>query len=317
MTCSRLYSEYTNLSTEPPASLLVIILDTNPYAWALLADDLPLSTAISNLCVFINAHLAFNDANKVAVIASHSKRAVFLYPPPPSRSTRPDGPSAQNGSSEDIDMADTTNGTDPQSSDANTYRPFHTVQIALLSSLRTLFSTTTPTSLSATTSIAGALTLALTFINKQTLLGNSILPSTSASASGANAENAPILLTSRILILSVSGDLAHQYIPMMNTIFACQRLSIPIDIAKIAGDTVFLQQASDATKGTFMQLEHPQGLLQYLMMGFLPDTTSRRYLISPTQAGVDFRAACFCHRKVIDMGYVCSICLSSKFCSSG
>ena len=98
----------------------------------------------------------------------------------------------------------------------------------------------------------------------------------------------------------------------MNTIFACQRLSIPIDIAKIAGDTVFLQQASDATKGLYMKLEHPQGLLQYLMMGFLPDASSRRHLINPTQIGVDFRAACFCHRKVVDVGFVCSICLSSK-----
>ena len=29
-----------------------------------------------------------------------------------------------------------------------------------------------------------------------------------------------------------------------------------------------------------------------------------------TQSAVDFRAACFCHRKVVDVGYVCSICLS-------
>ena len=213
-------------------------------------------------------------------------------------------------------MADATNGHPPipqaSPSDANQYRPFRLVQETLFSSLKTLMETTTPDSLSPTTSIAGALTLALTYINKQTLLANSILPSNATGAAGSSIENAPILLTSRILILSVSGDLAHQYIPMMNTIFACQRMSIPIDIAKIAGDTVFLQQASDATKGIFMQLEHPQGLLQYLMMGFLPDATSRRFLISPTQAGVDFRAACFCHRKVIDTGYVCSICLSSK-----
>ena len=98
----------------------------------------------------------------------------------------------------------------------------------------------------------------------------------------------------------------------MNTIFACQRLSIPIDIAKIAGDTVFLQQASDATRGTYIKLEHPRGLLQYLMMGFLPDQTNRKYLVPPTAVGVDFRAACFCHRKVVDIGFVCSICLSSE-----
>lgn len=31
----------------------------------------------------------------------------------------------------------------------------------------------------------------------------------------------------------------------------------------------------------------------------------------PTQVNVDFRAACFCHKKVVDVGFVCSICLSS------
>ena len=211
-------------------------------------------------------------------------------------------------------MADTANGIETES-DANTFRPFRQVREALLSSLGALFDRTTPDSLSATTSMAGALSLALSYINKQNIIASSAIPTNTTGAPDPGADTAPVLLTSRILILSVSGDLAHQYIPMMNTIFACQRLSIPIDIAKIAGDTVFLQQASDATKGTFMQLEYPRGLLQYLMMGFLPDATSRQYLISPTQVGVDFRAACFCHRKIVDMGYVCSICLSSEsFC---
>ncbi|KAI7203977.1 hypothetical protein KC352_g18627, partial [Hortaea werneckii] len=72
---------------EPP-SLLTIILDTNPHAWALLADSLPLSKAIANLLVFINAHLAINHANRVAVVASHAERAEWLYPTPsPPKST--------------------------------------------------------------------------------------------------------------------------------------------------------------------------------------------------------------------------------------
>ena len=305
---------FNNSALESPASLLVIILDTNPHAWYLLNDDLPLNSAIANICVFINAHLAFNDANKVAVIASHSKRAVYLYPTPPTAATQRRDSAPQNDSTSDVEMVDSANGTitNPSSADANKYRPFYQVQQAITSSLQKLMDDTKPEALSATTAIAGALTLALTYINKQTIIANSVIPSSDANAPGAHAENAPVLLTSRILILSVSGDLANQYIPIMNTIFACQRMSIPIDIAKIAGDSVFLQQASDATKGIFIQIEHPQGLLQYLMMGFLSDSTSRQHLISATQAGVDFRAACFCHRKVIDMGYVCSVCLSSK-----
>ena len=211
-------------------------------------------------------------------------------------------------------MADDGEPTIPSlSDDANHYRPFRLIQTTLLTALTTLLKTTPPSSLTPETSIAGALTLALTYINKTTLS-----LSTTASSIAPNAdttlasETAPPALNPRILILSVSGDLAHQYIPIMNTIFACQRLSIPIDIAKIAGDTVFLQQASDATRGTYIKLEHPRGLLQYLMMGFLPDQTNRKYLVPPTAVGVDFRAACFCHRKVVDVGFVCSICLSSE-----
>ena len=305
---------------EPPPSLLTIILDTNPHAWALLAPTLPLSSAIANLLVFINAHLAFNNANKVAIIASHTQRAEFLYPSPPQPSsfttngTSAKASYARNGADSDSEMADPSSPDPKITSDANHYRPFHQIQQTLLTALQSLYESTHPTSLTPTTSIAGALTLALTYINKAQLLastGPSQQASQQAAALDPTVANAPSLLA-RILILSVSGDLAHQYIPIMNTIFACQRLSIPIDICKIAGDTVFLQQASDATKGTYIKLEHTRGLLQYLMMGFLPDQTGRRWLIEPTAVGVDFRAACFCHRKVVDVGFVCSICLSSK-----
>ena len=96
----------------------------------------------------------------------------------------------------------------------------------------------------------------------------------------------------------------------MNSIFACQRLHIPIDVCKLSGDAVFLQQASDATRGVYMSLTEPRGLLQYLMMAFLPDQRSRKHLIVPSRVDVDFRAACFCHRRVVNIGFVCSICLS-------
>jgi transcription initiation factor TFIIH subunit 3 len=299
---------------------LTIILDTNPHAWALLAPTLSFSAAIANLLVFINAHLAFNNANKVAIIASHTQRAEFLYPLPPEKiPTHANGSApSQNDPDSDIEMANNGGDSSPEDitlDDANHYRPFRLIQSILLSALTRLLNSTTPASLTPTTSIAGALTLALTYINKQSLAlttpSTTMAPPELSAAAEANQEPP---LNPRILILSVSGDLAHQYIPIMNTIFACQRLTIPIDICKIAGDTVFLQQASDATRGTYIALSHPRGLLQYLMMGFLPDQVSRRYLVPPTAVGVDFRAACFCHRRVVDVGFVCSICLSI-FCS--
>ncbi|MCJ1469416.1 RNA polymerase II transcription factor B subunit 4 [Pseudocyphellaria aurata] len=303
----------------PPPSLLTVILDTNPNAWALLADTLPLSRAIANLLVFVNAHLACNHANNVAIIASHTQRAEFLYPASPKRTSTDGRHSSHHQGPLDSMDSDGEMGdhisleTSVSTNDANKYRPFRMIQETLVASLSNLLRNTSQSSLptTPTTSIAGALTLALTYTNKQSLLHS--LPSSTSTTDPSPISTHP-MLSSRILILSVSGDLANQYIPIMNTIFACQRLNIPIDIAKIAGDTVFLQQASDATRGTYIKLEHPKGLLQYLMMAYLPDQTSRRYLVSPTQVGVDFRAACFCHRNVVDVGFVCTICLSI-FCS--
>jgi len=206
----------------------------------------------------------------------------------------------------------------PHLDDANKYRPFALIEDSLLTSLRELISTTTEADISttATTQMAGALTLALAYINKATINYTGISTETKTTPTAVDTNEAPTGIQSRILVISVSGDLAHQYIPIMNTTFAAQRLRIPIDILKLAGDTVFLQQASDATKGIYLQLRSPQGLLQYLMMAFLPDQMSRKHLIAPSQEVVDFRAACFCHRKVVDVGFVCSICLSSTLYSS-
>ncbi|KAE8244989.1 hypothetical protein A4X13_0g6134 [Tilletia indica] len=77
----------------------------------------------------------------------------------------------------------------------------------------------------------------------------------------------------------------------------------------------------------------PLSLLQVLMTTFLPSRDLRYFPPSlslsfaasastdasggttgiirlPTLDSVDFRAACFCHRKVVDVGFVCSVCLS-------
>ena len=323
-----------NDESEPP-SLLTIILDTNPHAWALLEDSLSLSKVVVNLLVFINAHLAINYANRVAVLASHSECAKWLYPTPKPIVRQPLASNGVAGSTHDVEMQDEE--SDPVDArlqppdDANKYRPFAHIEQALTSNLQELMNSTSPDALTSTpaTMMAGALTMALAYISKQSATlttpgssaqfnysdptsvagGNEV----SADASKSGASGTYMSITSRILILSVSGDLANQYIPIMNSIFACQRLSIPIDILKLAGDTIFLQQAADATGGIYMALDERSraGVLQYLMFAYLPDQASRRHLIVPGEGdGVDFRAACFCHRKVVDVGFVCSICLS-------
>lgn len=339
---------------EQSPALLTIVLDTNPAAWALLSDTLPLSTVVANLLVFINAHLACNYTNKIAVIASHPDKAQWLYPPSTEQKTSHLSTTDDTPDDDDDDLVrptkrvklngpPTTNG-DTTPPDGSKYRPFRLIETAILNSLNTLISTTSPETLSATTSnstmIAGALTLALTYINRdstaysESIVGVATDPTTTQTADTSS----PSRLQSRILLINASPttDLAHQYIPIMNAIFACQRLSIPIDILSIPlpttntntatpsqteNSTVFLQQASDATSGIFLPftLPHPlqpnristsTALLTHLLGPLLPSPQTRTHLTSPTQINIDFRAACFCHRRVIDLGYVCSICLS-------
>ncbi|MCJ1290174.1 RNA polymerase II transcription factor B subunit 4 [Xylographa carneopallida] len=342
---------YEKTTTEPPTSLLVIVLDTNPHGWALLEPTLTLSQAVANLLVFINAHLAINNANTIAVIASHIQRADYLYPPrpsPPAPAPKeaapqalhdpdtemgdddgapsapkpiltlngPRGPPSASGSAPSLPRSNTAQPTD----DANIYRPFHQVSTAIFASLERLLATTTVASLAATqtTALAGALSLALSYINKQNVL---LAPTSSTSGAMTSSLNAPASLVSRILVLSVSAASADQYLTIMNCIFGAQRVGIPVDVLSLAGASSFLQQASDATNGTFVSLDGrlgvsedgpppAHGILPTLLISFLPDATSRAHLISSTQASVDFRAACFCHRKVVDIGFVCSICLS-------
>jgi transcription initiation factor TFIIH subunit 3 len=310
---------------EPASSLLTIILDTNPHAWASLENTLPLSTAVANILVFINAHLACNYNNKVAVVASHIQQARWLYPTNTTAQEMKDRSRPNTRDKDgDTDMGGGDNaGEEAVSRQTNRYLPFLKVEEQMTRNLKDLFASTEPANLTptASTMMAGALTLALSHINRETIAYSEANGSSSAfenattnpSTSSKQSSNSTTPgLQSRILILSISSSTgsAHQYIPTMNCIFACQRLHIPIDVYKLSGDAVFLQQASDATKGIYMALSEPRGLLQYLMMAFLPDQRSRKHLILPTRIDVDFRTACFCHRKVVDIGFVCSICLS-------
>ncbi|KAH6847883.1 transcription factor Tfb4-domain-containing protein [Chaetomium sp. MPI-CAGE-AT-0009] len=353
---------YEVYNTDDIPSLCTIVIDTNPRAWAALADVLPISKAIANILVFVNAHLAFSNSNQVSIIAAHTNRAVWLYPSPPKQAR-----------SQDVDMQNAGNDSKPSS--ANKYPQFAQIENSLLTSLRALINDTTDADLSSTTTqISGALTLALAHINKTAL-------SFTASSTGAHAATTtgtamtagstvgpnPVSSTStgggglaglhaRILILSVSDSAPAQYIPTMNAVFAAAHARIAIDTLSLRGSATFLEQASFITRGTFIRAAEPRGLLQYLMFGFGSGTAPSNpsggadsgkgpassktassghgttggggggkhgkagklglgasvaeLLVTPSADAVDFRAACFCHRNVVDTGFVCSICLS-------
>eukprot|EP00795_Rhopilema_esculentum_P015729 gene15729-7024_t len=119
-------------------------------------------------------------------------------------------------------------------------------------------------------------------------------------------------LSARILVVKASSDVAPQYMPIMNCIFAAQKNNIVIDGCVLGDDSGYLQQAADITGGNYLKVTSIAGLLQYLLWVFLPDPHTRKSLVLPSAVQIDYRGACFCHRQLVDIGFVCSVCLSSE-----
>uniref|UniRef100_A0A8C1E2U4 General transcription factor IIH subunit 3 n=1 Tax=Cyprinus carpio carpio TaxID=630221 RepID=A0A8C1E2U4_CYPCA len=119
---------------------------------------------------------------------------------------------------------------------------------------------------------------------------------------------------SRILVIKAAEDSTLQYMNFMNVIFAAQKKNILIDACVLDADSGLLQQACDITGGLYLKIPQKIALAQYLLWVFLPDAEQRSQLLLPPPVHVDYRAACFCHRNLIEIGYVCSVCLSI-FCN--
>jgi len=141
--------------------------------------------------------------------------------------------------------------------------------------------------------LSGALAMALSYINKQ-------------QASRVASDK----FSPRLLVMSATGDSAAQYMNYMNVFFTAQKLNIPLDTCMVLQDSGLLQQGSDITGGLYVKVEQLSGLLQYLTWLFLPGPSLRKMLGAPPPVRVDYRAACFCHRQLVDVGFVCSVCLS-------
>ncbi|XP_037387532.1 general transcription factor IIH subunit 3 isoform X2 [Pygocentrus nattereri] len=121
-------------------------------------------------------------------------------------------------------------------------------------------------------------------------------------------------MKSRILVVKAAEDCALQYMNFMNVIFAAQKQNVLIDACVLDSDSGLLQQACDITGGLYLRIPQKTALVQYLLWVFLPDADQRSQLVLPPPVHVDYRAACFCHRNLIEIGYVCSVCLSI-FCN--
>ncbi|KAJ9585106.1 hypothetical protein L9F63_020546, partial [Diploptera punctata] len=263
------------MSEEVDISLLVIILDTNPAQKKLREDTHILTLCLESIIALANSHLMLKATNKLAILACHRKSTEFLYPPPQTAA------GASTLSMRQID---------------GQYELFTQVEKTVRQNLQNLVmqDVRNITTESSTESLlAGAIAMALCYIHRLEVE----LPAGSK-------------MNSRVLTVTGSADSASQYMSYMNVFFTAQKQNVTLDVCSLDQDMGLLQQGCDITGGLYLRIPQIQGLLQYLLWVFLPEPPIRKKLVLPPPVKVDYRAACFCHRELIDIGFVCSVCLS-------
>ncbi|SCZ94608.1 BZ3500_MvSof-1268-A1-R1_Chr12-3g03995 [Microbotryum saponariae] len=284
--------------------LLCVILDLNPLAWSLSSvadpqthDQLSLEQALDQVLIFANAHLALRHENQIAVFGAGYSMSKMLY----SSSLAP--------------SAAPSVGPVSSARDANTYQQFRIVNEGSSNAVRDMMAEQSDDNVGKGGQRRSQPMSAWSAPSQWCCVFSSVLTDVNRLNSASTLTPNLNKPRPRILVLSVTDDASTQYVSTMNCIFTAQKNSIPIDVCKIFGrDAVFLQQACHLTGGSYFKIAQRRGLLQYLIMTFLPGPSARKHLNQPTQDQVDLRAACFCHRKIVDVGYVCSVCLSI-FCA--
>ncbi|XP_067124093.1 general transcription factor IIH subunit 3 [Centruroides vittatus] len=256
---------------EEGGDLLVMIIDLTPSVELMRKEEHVITQCIDGIMVFCNSHLMLSSRNKLAVIGCYTHKSCFLYP-------------HQNAK------------TVLQSKDGQ-YELFSEVDNSIKENIKSLVLENTQEIVSTDSLLAGAICMALCYINRirKEQLTNKNIPS-------------------RILVFTSSGDNASQYMNFMNAFFTAQKEGIIIDACILEKDSGLLQQGCDITGGIYLKIPNPAGFLQYLLWVFLPNDKTRKEMVLPPRIHVDYRAACFCHRTLIEIGYVCSVCLSI-FCS--
>ncbi|XP_064391625.1 general transcription factor IIH subunit 3-like [Halichondria panicea] len=265
--------------------LLVVIVDLcNAYEISASSKEhtqaLSVKQCLDAVTTFINSYVLTCHGHSVAVCISHQAGSQMVYP---------------------SSMTSELSADDPRLQNTGKYEPLVHMNSILCDQVHQVvakLSSAPADTVSTSTLLSGAISKSLCYIqrqNRELLIGRT--------------------LNSRILVVRSSSDSAPQYIHTMNCIFAALKNRVPIDSCVLWEDSGFLQQASDVTGGVYIRTPEPSGLLQYLLWVFLPDPSTRDHLLLPSSVEIDYRAACFCHHKLVDVGFVCSVCLSI-FCRS-
>lgn len=121
----------------------------------------------------------------------------------------------------------------------------------------------------------------------------------------------------RILFLQGAKESPLQYVQIMNAIFCAQRMDVMVDVCMLGrSDSSLLQQAAVLTGGTYANpYSDAEGgacacLSQFLACVLLADRATRGALQQPKPRTSALKVTCFLTKKKIDVGFVCSVCLS-------
>lgn len=172
---------------------------------------------------------------------------------------------------------------------------------------------------------------------------NSLLSGSIAQALCLINANKSDYNNSRIIIFSLgsshSDNYSSQYLKLINCFFAAQKINVVIDACTITMarnseesapvsasmedrfSASILQQGCDLTGGRYIRVHKIASLLEHLFWCLSPLGKERSQYILPPKLKISPPAACFCHRKVLEIGYVCSVCVSIfcqylPFCST-
>lgn len=255
-------------------AVLVILVETSTRDTSQQENDsnkgLGLTRTFRHLVSFIAGYLALNQQNELVVIALHNSDCRYLYKSP------------------HLDMR---TGVQPPMSDVCKEILSKILQLSS-STLQTTSRDSGPSNADSVESpLAAGLSMALCHIKRIGL--------------GSSGDSR------RIFCLQRSTVSQRQYIPMMNVIFAAQQAFVPIDSYSLCcKDSNILEQAANITRGLHRKMQHDGELGQHLLTFSAWSLSCRGSLYLGKQHGVHFNTFCFCHKKMLHRGFVCSACLS-------
>jgi hypothetical protein len=119
----------------------------------------------------------------------------------------------------------------------------------------------------------------------------------------------------RLLILQASQEDPKNYISTMQGIFYAQKHSIVIDTCRFntspeKDGNCLLQTMSKLTGGSFTRISNYQDLFPTLLFTYITEPGSEFRPKSSTIQWYPTACCCYCHKKPINIGHVCSICFA-------